>query len=57
MYVQDSLNLSETAVIEIGSYVGEMTNELPHDVNEDFFWSAGPKFWNISGQKRPTVKS
>ena len=51
MYVQDSDYKSETPDIPTGSYLGEMTNELPHDVDVDSFYSAGPKFYSISGKK------
>ena len=51
MYVQDSDYKSETPDIPTGSYLGEMTNELPDDVDVDSFYSAGPKFYSISGKK------
>ena len=51
MYVQDSDYKSETPDIPTGSYLGEMTNELPHDVDVDSFYSAGPEFYSISGKK------
>ena len=51
MYVQDSDYQSETPDIPTGSYLGEMTNELPHDVDVDSFYSTGPKFYSISGKK------
>ena len=51
MYVQDSDYKSETPDIPPGSYLGEMTNELPDDVDVDSFYSAAPKFYSISGKK------
>ena len=50
MYVQDSDYKSETPDIPTGSYLGEMTNELPDDVDVDSCYSAEPKFCNISGK-------
>ena len=51
MYVQDSLNLSENPDIQTGSYMVEMVNEPPHDVDVDLFYSPGPKFQSLSGKK------
>ena len=48
MYVQD-MEISDSPDINIGSGLGEMTNELPDDVIIDKFWSAGPKFYCLSG--------
>ena len=38
-----------TCDIPIGSSLDEMTVELPNDVLIDKFWSAGPKFYCLSG--------
>ena len=50
MYVQDSNYKSETQDIPTWSYLGEMTNELSDYVDVDSFYSAGPKFYSISGK-------
>ena len=51
MYVQDSDYKPETPEIPTGSYLGEMKNELPDDVDVDSLYSAGPKFHSKSGKK------
>ena len=51
MYIHDK-NQSEAVDIPIGTGLGEMTNELPEDVLIDKFWSAGPKFYCMSGHRR-----
>ena len=51
MYIHDK-NQSEAVDIPIGTGLGEMTNELPEDVLIDKFWSAGPKFYRMSGHRR-----
>ena len=48
MYVHDKSDGLEQD-IPLGSAMGEMTNELPDDVLFDKFWSAGPKFYCLSG--------
>ena len=56
IYVHDSHYMSETPDIPTGSYLGELTNELPDDVDVDSFYSSGPKFYSISGKKLSNVK-
>ena len=53
MYIHDR-SQSEIMDIPIGSGLGEMTNELPEDVLIDKFWSAGPKFYCMSGHRIPS---
>ena len=51
MYVQDTRE-SATAPpdIETGNYLGDMTDELPADVDVMDFFSGGPKFYLVSGR-------
>ena len=51
IYVQDSDYKSETPDIPTGSHLGEMTNELPDDVDLDSSYNAGPKIYSISSKK------
>ena len=51
MYIHDK-NQSEAVDIPIGTGLGEMTKELPEDVLIDKFWSAGPKFYCMSGHRK-----
>ena len=53
MYVHDQ-SLTDSPDISIGSGLGEMTDELPPDVLIDKFWSAGPKFFCLSGHNVKT---
>ena len=53
MYVHDQAK-SKSPDILIGSGLGEMTDELPPDVLIDKFWSAGPKFYCLSGHNVKT---
>ena len=53
MYVHDQ-TLTGSPDILIGSGLGEMTDELPPDVLIDKFWSAGPKFYCLSGHNVKT---
>ena len=48
MFVHDK-DRCELPDIPIDSSQGEMTDELPNDVLIDKFWSAGPKFYCLSG--------
>ena len=56
MYLKDALDLSESSENQTGSYLDEMTNDLPHDMHVEFFYSAGPNLYCIYGHKRPAVK-
>ena len=53
MYVHDQ-TLTDSPDISIGSGLGEMTDELPPVVLIDKFWSAGPKFYCLSGHNVKT---
>ena len=41
--------------IPIGSYLGDVTDELPKTVTFDNFFSGGPKFYCINGRKNETA--
>ena len=49
MYVHDT-RTSHDFDISTGSFLGDMTDELPRGVEIDKFWSAGPKFYCFTGQ-------
>ena len=56
MYIDEQVSgLDAHRDIPIGSYLGDMTDELPKTVTVDNFFSGGPKFYCINGRNNETA--